>query len=145
MRAFTFAYDGVWGCVPMSSMLLPCRYGGMGMIHVIACNAVVNAMICLYNPVVPSTQMPPISYKVYPLRPQRQGAVLLSGNALIRTRSTTSGEDHIVHDLVILRAFVRPDRLAVIRDVVYAESPVEPDPAVTRVRTIRGQGWLCVR
>ena len=60
----------------------------------------------------------------------------LSHDTLIGRRRPTSGQYHVVQDLVVLRPLVSPDRFAELRDVVYPESAVEADLAIPRIRAV---------
>ncbi len=51
----------------------------------------------------------------------------------VRRRSGSASEDHVIDDVVVFCALVRPNRLAIIRDVVNSEPPVEADLAIARV------------
>ena len=43
---------------------------------------------------------------------------------------SASREDHLVDDVARLEPLVRPDRLAVVRDIVYAEAAVKAEKNV---------------
>ncbi len=48
----------------------------------------------------------------------------------VRRRSGSAGEYHVIDDVVVLCALVRPNRLAIVRDVVNSEPPVEADLSI---------------
>lgn len=55
-----------------------------------------------------------------------------------------ASKDHIVHDLVMLCALVRSDRLAVVGYVIHSETAIKADLPVTRIRAVPGVEFVYV-
>lgn len=102
--------------------------------------AVTNENPSKTNPMLQTNTQHTNVYMLIPnhlTRRHHRSTLTASNLALVRLWRAPPSDDHLVHDLVVLRALVRPDRLAVVRDVVYAEPAVEADLAVARVRSAR--------